>query len=184
MRASIGLCLRAACFLTLLLSAAGCAKEVKAEFPRPPATATLPPPEEEPEGVPPAPVLEEPEVAEPVETASEVEEEAEKPRDVPPRPPPRPPADEEPKEAPPSTTLTGVGEVDLEIATKLERASSLLESISRRNLTSDQADQLVAARGFVAGARQAIAEGDPRRALVLIDKGLLLAEDVDRMSRP
>jgi hypothetical protein len=87
-------------------------------------------------------------------------------------------------EDPPSTTIAGAAEVDRELAGKLERASSLLQSISHRSLTSVQADQLVAARGFVAQARQALAEGDPQRALVLIDKGLILAEDVDRLSRP
>jgi hypothetical protein len=186
MRASIGLCLQASSISLLLLSAGGCTKEVKAEFPRPPATATLPPPAEEPENLPPAPVPVEPEVVEPIESPGEVEEEgAEKPADVPPKPTqPAPLAEEEPEDVPPSTTLVGAGEVDPELASKLERASSLLDAISRRNLTSDQADQLVAARGFVAGARQAISDGDPRRALVLIDKGLILAEDVDRLSRP
>ena len=184
MRASIGFCLQASCLSALLLDAAGCAKEVKAEFPRPPATATLPAPEEEPESPPPAPVPEEPEVVEPVESVSGAEEEAEKPPNGPRRSPqPVPSTEEEQPEEPPSTTLAGAGEVP-ELASKFERASFLLRSISRRNLTSVQADQLIAARGFVAQARQALAEGDPRRALVLIDKGLILAEDVDRLSRP
>lgn len=185
MRASIELCLRTSSLALLVLAAAGCQKEVKADFPRPPATATLPPPEEEPESAPPAPVLEEPEVVEPIERASEVEEE-EKPAEAPARPPkPVPPAEEKKSpEEPPETTLVGGGEVDPELASKLERASSLLQAISRRNLTSDQADQLMAARGFVAQARQALGEGDPRRALVLADKALILAEDVDRLSRP
>jgi len=103
---------------------------------------------------------------------------------APPSREPAPPAEEEPPDEPPSTTLAGSGEVDPELAGKLERARSLLRAINRRNLTSVQADQLIAARGFVAQARQALAEGDPRRALVLIDKGLILAEDVDRLSRP
>ncbi|MGH9336583.1 MAG: hypothetical protein ACRD21_22825, partial [Vicinamibacteria bacterium] len=80
--------------------------------------------------------------------------------------------------------LLDPGDVDPELASKLNRANSLLGSISRRNLTSQQADQLVAARGFVSQARKALNEGDPRRALVLIDKGLILAEDVERLSRP
>jgi len=185
MRASIRLCLQAACLSPLLLSVGGCAKEVKAEFPRPPATAALPAPKEEPETLPETPVPEEPVVTEPVESATEVEDEAEKPHNVPPLPQPVPPTEEEePPEEPPSTTLAGSGEVDPELAGKLEHASSLLRAISHRNLTSVQADQLIAARGFVAQARQALAEGDPRRALVLIDKGLILAEDVDRLSRP
>ena len=186
MPASIRLCLQASCLSWLLLSVGGCVKEVKAEFPRPPATASRTVPKEEPAERPPDPVPEEPVVTEPVESATEVEEEHEKPPDVPPRPREQaPPTTEEgPPEEPPSTTLAGSGEVDPELAGKLERASSLLRAISRRNLTSVQADQLIAARGFVAQARQALAEGDPRRALVLIDKGLILAEDVDRLSRP
>jgi hypothetical protein len=180
------LCLLGLGLSPVLFSIAGCAKEVKAEFPRPPATATLPPPEEPSPAPAPAPAPAEPE-PEPVEEPAE--ENTEEPRD-PPRPsPPRrtsvpPPDPEEPPPEPPSTTLSGDGDVDPELAAKLERASTLLQSVSRRHLTSVQADQLVAARGFVAQARQALSEGDPRRALVLIDKGLILAEDVDRVSRP
>jgi hypothetical protein len=184
MRASNCFHLSAAC-LTLLLAAAGCSKEVKADFPRPPATATLPPPPEEPVALPEVPAPEEPVATEPVEELLEGEDELEEPPEAP--PPIRErviPAEEEAPAEPLSTTLSGSAEVDPELASKLERARSLLRSISRRNLTSVQADQLVAARGFVTQARQALAEGDPRRALVLIDKGLILAEDVDRLSRP
>ncbi len=186
MRASIWFGLQASCLSLLLLSAAGCAKEVKAEFPRPPATAALPAPEEKPKNPTPDPLPEEPEVVEAVESVSEADEEAEGPPSVPPRlPEPAPPTEEEEQpEEPPSTTLAGAGEVDPELTGKLERAGNLLRAISRRYLTSVQADQLIAARGFVAQARQALEEGDPRRALVLIDKGLILAEDVDRLSRP
>jgi hypothetical protein len=185
MRASIGLSLQTASLSLLVLSGAGCTKEVKADFPRPPATATLPAPKDEPEELPPSPVPAEPEVVEPVESGSEVREEAAKPPDARPRhPQPIAPTEEGPPPDPPSTTLAGAADVDPELASKLERASSLLVAISQRNLTSVQADQLIAARGFVALARQALAEGDPHRALVLIDKGLILAEDVDRLSRP
>jgi hypothetical protein len=184
MRASMPLCLQALCLSLLLGFAAGCAKEVKAEFPRPPATAA-PISEEAPEELPPTPAPDEPVLTEPLENPTEVEEELVEPPE--PDPPPRQPApapEEAPPEEPPSTTLAGATEVDPELASKLERASALLRSISRRILTPVQADQLIAARGFVAQARQALAEGDPRRALVLIDKGLILAEDVDRLSRP
>jgi hypothetical protein len=183
MRASHWFSLLAAA-MALLLSAAGCTKEVKADFPRPPATATLPPPPQEPEILPPAPAPEEPVEAEPIEEEPEGEEEQEKaPPARRPAPEPSTPLPEETPEEPPSTALAGSG-IDPELASKLDRARSLLRSISRRNLTSVQADQLVAARGFVTQARQALADGDPRRALVLIDKGLILAEDVDRLSRP
>ncbi len=123
-------------------------------------------------------------MTEPIDDSVQVEDELPEPRDA--APPAREeaiPAEEGPAEEPPSTALAGAAEVDPELAAKLDRARSLLRSISRRNLTSVQADQLVAARGFVTQARQALAEGDPRRALVLIDKGLILAEDVDRLSR-
>ena len=183
MRASHWFSLLAAA-MALLLSAAGCTKEVKADFPRPPATATLPPPPQEPEILPPAPAPEEPVEAEPIEEEPEGEEEQEKaPPSRRPSPEPSTPLPEETPEEPPSTALAGSG-IDPELASKLDRARTLLRSISRRNLTSVQADQLVAARGFVTQARQALADGDPRRALVLIDKGLILAEDVDRLSRP
>ena len=183
MRASLWWGLLSTCASLLVLSASGCAKEVKAEFPRPPATASLPVPEDEPEEVPEFTIPIEPVEVEPVDT-TEVEEELEEPTDVAPaQREPAPPTEEEPPDEPPSTALAGSGEVDPELAGKLERARTLLRAISRRNLTSVQADQLIAARGFVAQARQALAEGDPRRALVLIDKGLILADDVDRLSR-
>jgi hypothetical protein len=179
------LCLLGLGLSQVLFSVTGCAKEVKAEFPRPPATATLPPPEEPPPPPEPEPAPE----PEPEPVEEPVAEDTEKPQEPPPPSPPRRPAvptpdPEEPPPEPPSTTLSGDGEVDPELAAKLERASTLLQSVSRRQLTSVQAEQLVAARGFVAQARQALSEGDPRRALVLIDKGLILAEDVDRVSRP
>jgi len=184
MRASHWVSLLAAC-LPLLLTASGCTKEVKADFPRPPATATLPPPPEEPQVIPPAPAPEEPIEAEPIEEESQGEDELAKTPPVSRRTrEPVAPVPEETPEEPLSTTLAGSTEIDPELAAKLERARSLLRTVSRRNLTSVQADQLVAARGFVTQARQALAEGDPRRALVLIDKGLILAEDVDRLSRP
>jgi hypothetical protein len=185
MRASTRVGLQSFCFSLLLLCAAGCTKEVKADFPRLPATATLPPPEEEPQELPPEPAPEEPVPAEPAEVDVKTDEQTEEPPPAARRPrEPAPPTEDEPPVEPPSTALAGAGAVDPALAEKLERASSLLESISRRSLTSVQADQLVAARGFVAQARQAVAEGDPRRAHVLIDKGLILAEDVDRVSRP
>jgi hypothetical protein len=184
MRASIRLCLQASCLCSFLWAGAGCAKEVKAEFPRPPATAA-PVSEDELEELPLTPAPEEPVATEPIESGTEIEEEPEEPPDPAPRPRVPPPTPEETApEEPPSTTLAGSTEVDPELASKLERASSLVRSISRRILTPVQAEQLIAARGFVAQARQALAEGDPRRAVVLIDKGLILAEDVDRLSRP
>lgn len=166
---------------------AGCAKQVKADFPRPPATASvIPAPHPDPPQEPAA----EPDEPAPSETAA---------GETPPNPPPpetsapRPrakPRSEAPAEPPPpeppSTQLahTDKSDPELELARKLERASLLLGSVGGRSLRPELADQLTAARAFVAQARQALAEGDERRALVLIDKGLILAQDVERLSRP
>ena len=59
-----------------------------------------------------------------------------------------------------------------------------MSSLSARALSDSQRQQFAAARGFVAQAQRALDEGDERRAIVLIDKGLILAEDVERSSRP
>ena len=67
---------------------------------------------------------------------------------------------------------------------KLEQAGSLLSSVGGRELSQGQREQVAAARGFVAQAQRALDKGDERRALVLVDKGLILAEDVERTSRP
>jgi hypothetical protein len=69
------------------------------------------------------------------------------------------------------------------VSTKLQRAGTLLSSLGGRGLSDGQRDQVAAARGFVAQAQRALDEGDERRALVLVDKGLILAEDVERTSR-
>ena len=74
--------------------------------------------------------------------------------------------------------------VEPEVQSKLEQAGSLLSSVGGRELSQGQREQGAAARGFVAHAQRALDEGDERRALVLIDKGLILAEDVERTSRP
>lgn len=76
------------------------------------------------------------------------------------------------------------GPVDPEVQSKLKQAGSLLSSVGGRELSQRQREQVAAARGFVAHAQRALDEGDERRALVLIDKGLILAEDVERTSRP
>jgi hypothetical protein len=171
----------------LICGLAGCSKEVKADFPRPPVTASTPPPAP-PVAEPPAPEPEEP----PLISGAEPD-----PEDVPaPAPPSRParrpkpaieeeasPADTGPPE-PPSTQIAGADGVDPEIATKLDRANTLLGSIGKRDLTPEQTEQFTAAKAFVSQAHQALDEGDPRRALVLIDKGLILAQDVERLSRP
>lgn len=167
-----------------LLAASGCSKEVDAEFPRPPATASIPP--SEGGESPPEPPVEV--VVREAPPEPEPEPEVDAPPPEPAEPPPAPVvADpvEEPPPAPPSTKLGGVNddEVDPEVVTKLEYAGLLLSSVGSRELSQNQREQMAAARGFVAQAQRALEEGDDRRALVLIDKGLILAEDVERTSR-
>lgn len=121
----------------------------------------------------------------------EPETEPEPPEPATPRPRSRPATEssdatkEEPTPTePPSTQLAGASSVDPALVAKMDRASALLGSIGIRELTPGQTEQLTAARAFVSQARRALEDGDPRRALVLIDKGLILAEDVERLSRP
>lgn len=178
---AVGVCLGA----WVLASAPGCARRVRAEFPRPPVTASIPAIDaNEPSSAPeePAPID--------VEETSETEA-PEIPAEVEPAPPQAPavsvapsPPEQEPEPEPRSTQLSGSRPGDPELATKLDRAGSLLGSVSTRPLSDRQRSQIVAARGFVSQARRALDEGDERRALVLIDKGLILVEDVERASRP
>jgi hypothetical protein len=170
----------------LLCALAGCSKEVKAEFPRPPATASTkaPAPETAPEQ--PAPLPEEPPAVS--ESPPESEDVPEPPPPPPPvrRPKPAtevPPVEPEPPE-PPSTQIAGADGVDSKLVSKLDTADRILGSIGTRDLTPEQSEQFIAAKAFVSQAHQALEEGDPRRALVLIDKGLILAQDVERLSRP
>ena len=165
---------------------AGCWRTTRADFPRPPATASTPVGEDLPEPETPEetrlaeePVLEvepEPAVEEPEPRADEG------PKSAPPAPPPPDPPDQAPE--PPPRERAGSEGLDPELLTKLERASSLMSSLSTRELSDGQREQFAAARGFVAQAQRALDEGDERRALLLIDKGLILAEDVERSSRP
>jgi hypothetical protein len=181
-------CLSCAGLLFGLLSAAGCSKGVDADFPRPPATAATPPPEEPaPEPAPPAVVEVDREPEPAPEPTSEIDEPEPAPAEPRPAPEPAEPVEEAPPE-PASTQLArpggDVGNVDPEVLSKLEQAGSLLSSVGGRDLSQGQREQVAAARGFVAQARRALDEGDERRALVLVDKGLILAEDVERTSRP
>ncbi len=179
-----GFCLSCAGLLFALLSANGCSKEVKAEFPRPPATAAIPPSEESQPAPEPVEVVDDREAPPEPEPEPEVDEPEREPRKPPPPPLAAEPVEETHHE-PPSTQLASAdGEVDPDVLSKLERAGSLLSSIGGRDLSQGQREQIAAARGFVAQARRALDEGDERRALVLVDKGLLLAADVERTSRP
>ena len=185
--------MRGLCFacagLMLGLLAAGCTRQVKAEFPRPPATAEIPPSDEsEPEPEPPAEVVVDREPGE-LDPEPEPAPTIVEPEPAPPQPAPPPVAAEPsgPEPEPPSTHLAvpdEAGAVDPEVSSKLERAALLLSSVGGRELSQSQREQVAAARGFVAQASRALDEGDERRALVLVDKAIILAEDVERTSRP
>jgi hypothetical protein len=162
----------------LVLSSLGCHKKVKAEFERPPAASTVPeaePVPEEPEATE-APVI----VAEPPDEEPVPEEVEPPPRPVrrrrPPDPPPPPPAPEEPP-SPRLTTEPNNAETGI-IRDKLALTEAILSTLEPGSLTVKQREQAAAARAFVTQARKALEEGDYRRALVLADKGLILAEDV------
>ncbi len=121
-----------------------------------------------------------------VEPEPAVEEPAPRPDggsiQAPPAPPPPKPPDKAPQT--PSRGRAGSKRVDPELWTKLERAGSLMGTLSTRKLSDSQRQQFASARGFVAQARRALNDGDERRALFLIDKGLILAVDVERSTRP
>ncbi|TDI34570.1 MAG: hypothetical protein E2P02_29675 [Acidobacteria bacterium] len=104
------------------------------------------------------------------------------PKSNPPAPPPPEPPDPAPE--PPARERAGSERLDPELSAKLERASSLMSALRARELSDRQRQQFSAARGFVAQAQRALDEGDVRRAVFLIDKGLILAEDVERSTRP
>jgi hypothetical protein len=59
----------------------------------------------------------------------------------------------------------------------------MLNSVALRDLSADERRQLNEAKGFVVQARRAYRDGDERRALVLVDKCLILVADVERSSR-
>lgn len=170
--------------LLAVAALAGCSRGVKADFPRPPVTAAHPATASAETDT----TEEDTVVAPPEQAAATVEPEPAPPppeHEAPPpptRPPPEPPAEPEPVEEP-SIELAGSPSVDPEVERKLDRAASVLASVARRSLTGDQRLQLSSARGFVAQAERALEDGDARRALVLVDKGLILLDDVDRSSR-
>lgn len=175
------------CLVLAMLTpgATGCARRAKADFRRPPATASTPQaPEPMPEPPADPPVVEEPLTVDDIE----VEPAPEPSVDAEPAPPPPTQASPSPAPEPgppaPAPHLADPQATNPEISSKLAQAGSLLNTIGARDLSSEQGSQVEAAKAFVAQAREAFAEGDERRALVLVDKGLLLAEDVERASRP
>ncbi|MFQ5792479.1 MAG: hypothetical protein ACE5JI_18570 [Acidobacteriota bacterium] len=172
-----------ASLVVLLTQLPGCGKRVKAEFKRPPAAASAPAPEEVAPEEPPA----EPE---PAAVASEPAQRPSQSEAPPPpaspkgsRPPSSPSAPPAPE--PPTPRLSSdSGSEARSIRDKLDRAESILASLRYSSLSTEQNEQAAAARAFVSQARRALEAGDYRRAAVLADKGLILAEDLERSSRP
>jgi outer membrane biosynthesis protein TonB len=164
--------------------AAGCHKTVKAEFERPPASASVP-------ETPPDDGTEEPEVetaataSEPADAAPPVEDDPPAPKRITGRrPAPRPEPPPEPPPAPePHLPLDESSAATPTIQDKLARTDDLLLTLRNRSLNDEQRQQVEAARVFAAQARKALEEGDFVRAAVLGDKGFILAEDVERSSQ-
>jgi hypothetical protein len=161
----------------------GCHKKPKVEFDRPPAVSTVP---ETPE-IPAEPAPQEDEILdalpEAVDEPAPVEEEEPPPKPVRrrrPAPPPEPPPTPDPHE--PRLTEGSDSPEVRSIRNKLARADAILNILGRQSLTAVQREQASQARAFVNQAREALQDGDYRRAAVLADKGLILAEDVRESS--
>lgn len=172
------------CLLLLLFPLAGCGKKAKAEFGRPAAVSTEPPLEEPPPETPDT----EPESSEiapePEEVPPPPEEEKPPPRRVrAPKPEPLPEPEPPPDPPEPSLTSSTDSPEARPILEKLARTEDILSSLRRRPLTTEQQKQAANARAFVSQAKQALEEGDYRRASVLADKGIILAEDLRDSTR-
>ena len=155
----------------------GCHKNAKAEFERPPAVTTTPEPAEntsEETDLDLEALEQDPEPQEKSTPAMEApaQKPAREPRATPPPEPPPP----EPAES--RLTTNEDSPEARSIVEKLTRAEAILSTLQKRSLTKEQQEQLAASRAFVTQARKAYADKDYRRAAVLADKGLILAEDV------
>ena len=155
----------------------GCHKNAKAEFERPPAVTKIPEPAEK--------TSEEKDLdLDALEKSPEPKEESPpatvEPAPKPIRPPEPSPLPEPPPPEPsePRLTINEDSPAARSIVEKLTRAEAILSTLQTRSLTKEQREQLAASRAFVTQARKAYAEKDYRRAAVLADKGLILAEDV------
>lgn len=166
-----------------LLSLPGCHKKPKVEFPRPPASASIPenpPPAPAPPEAEAPPADPEPAPEEPPPTANHRPRPS---RRAPPTPPTEPalPATQPPPA--PSPRLAAGKDDPAAIQEKIRRTEALLSSVRERALSPQLREQAEAAAGFIAQAKEAVAEGEWRRAAVLADKAFILAEDVERASR-
>ena len=163
--------------LAAFASLSGCHKNAKAEFGRPPAVTKIPEPAENTSDETDLDLEALEEQSEPQEKAAPaMETPAPKPiREPRPAPPPDPPL---PEPAEPRLTINEDSPEARSIVEKLTRAEAILSTLQKRSLTKEQQEQLAASRAFVTQARKAYAEKDYRRAAVLADKGLILAEDV------
>lgn len=150
-----------------------CHKSPLVEFPRPPATASVPESQ-----APPAPQ------ETPAPTESSPPPEAPTPSPPAARPQLDPPSPATPSPPPSRASRSGPGKEDpLAIQDRIHRTESILETVSGRSLGREGRDQVVAARTFVLQAKDALVSGEVKRAAVLADKAYILAQDVERSSR-
>jgi outer membrane biosynthesis protein TonB len=162
----------------------GCHKKPKVEFERPPAVASIPETPANPE-VPSTDETKEPDSQpEPVVEPTPTEAESPPPKPVrrrKPLPPPEPQPPPDPHE--PRLTEGSDSPEVRSIRNKLARTVAILNIVEKQLLTKEQIEQAASARAFVNQAQEALEEGDYRRAAVLADKGLILAQDVRESAR-
>lgn len=110
--------------------------------------------------------------------------------------PPRPPAAPEPTATEPSApdpppdapapkllsdTDSSLGQ---EVQAKLGHARDLAAALDPRTLSIEQTDQLLGGQQFVGECTEAVAAGDLQRASVLVDKALVILEELEQSTRP
>lgn len=72
---------------------------------------------------------------------------------------------------------------DAVLKASLERAEALLVQLRARKLDETQQVQVASAQGFVDQAREALAAGDKERASTLLEKSLVLLQDIEAATR-
>jgi hypothetical protein len=173
-----------ALFLAVAGLTSGCHKKPKVEFERPPAVSTIPETPEPSEEPIPAETETPPAEPETIEEPPPTEEEAPPPRPVRRRNPTPPPEPQAPPDPPEPRLADGSDSPEVRsIQNKLARTVAILNIVEKQSLTKEQKEQAASARAFVDQAREALQKGDHRRAAVLADKGLILAEDVRESAR-
>lgn len=123
-----------------------------------------------------------------VETPEQPEAPAtERPAKSKPAPPPARPAEPEPAEeetAKPRLFADRDTPGKVELQEKLAAAEELLDRLERRSLSDEQAELVVAGEAFVHQAQEAFSLDDLDRTAILLEKALILLEDVEQSSRP